>query len=196
MEQINLKTIFFNAFAFRPQPDSNQIIRKGISPDESQQLCQLLANKKVTELTNYELKTLVEGNLWMLTPKAFLYFLPAFLNNCLQYYSSISIFVSELIGALTQPSRTDVIDSFQYINENQNKFSLPDNMLKILKKQQLELFDSGSPSMIFSERFSNLTENEGKAILKFFEVFQELYGADFPFDELETAIKRYWFRYQ
>lgn len=57
-------------------------------------------------------------------------------------------------------------------------------------------FDCGSPTVIFDERFNNLIDDEGKTILKIFEVFQKLYSADFPFDELETAIKRYWIRYR
>jgi hypothetical protein len=196
IEQINLQTLFFNAFASRPQPPQNQIIRKGVDPHESQQLCQLLASKRSTELTHYELQTVVESNLWMLTPEAFLYFLPAFLDSCVQYYSSISVFASELIGTLTEPSRTDIIESFNHITQSQSGLRLPDDMIELLKKQQLEWFDSGSPTVIFYERFNNVTNDEGRAILKFFEVFQELYDPDFPFNELGTAVERYWIRYQ
>src|SRR5205085_542116 len=86
-EMNNLKGLFFNAFASRPRPAAGQIMRPSVRPDESDQLRELLAAKTATELTDHELKTVVEGNLWMLTSEAFLYFLLAFLHAALESYS-------------------------------------------------------------------------------------------------------------
>jgi hypothetical protein len=193
---MNLKALFFNAFASRPRPPATQIIRPVVSHHEGDRLRELLATKTSTELTDYELRTFVESNLWMLTPEAFLYFLPAFLHASLESYASVSVFASELIGALTEPSRTDVVEGLDQIARFQSELGLPDDMTELLRKQQLEWFDSGTPAAIFHERFDNLTPAEGAAILSFFVAFQEAHGADFPFDELETAVDRYWARYR
>jgi hypothetical protein len=167
-----------------------------VSHHEGEHLRELLATKTSTDLTNYDLRTVVEGNLWMLTPQAFLYFLPAFLHASLESYASVSVFASELIGTLTKPSRTDVIEALDQVAQSPSNLGLPEDMTEILRKQQLEWFDSGVPEAIFHERFNNLTHAEGAAILAFFAAFDEAHGADFPFDELENAVNRYWARYR
>jgi hypothetical protein len=192
----DLNALFFDAFASRPRPTATQILRPGVRPHEGNHLRELLATKTSTELTDYELRTVVESNLWMLTPEAFLYFLPAFLHASLESYASVSVFASELIGALTKPSRTDVVAASDQIARSPSELGLPGDMTELLRKQQLEWFDSGIPTAIFHERFDNLTHSEGAAILAFFVAFQEPHGADFPFDELETAVDRYWARYR
>ena len=193
---MNLRALFFNAFASRPQPPATQIIRPVVSNHEGDHLREILATKTSTQLTDYELRTVVEGNLWMLTPEAFLYFLPAFLHASLKSYASVSVFASELIGALTEPSRMDVVDALDQVAQFPSELGLPANMTKLLRKQQLEWFDSGTPTAIFNERFDSLTHIEGTAILAFFVALQEAHGADIPFEELETAIDRYWARFR
>jgi hypothetical protein len=167
-----------------------------VSHNEGNQLRELLAMKTPAELTVHELRTITESNLWMLTPKAFLYFLPAFLHASLVSYESVSVFASELIGALTKPSRKDIVDGLDQVAQIPSELGFPDDMIELLRKQQLEWFDSGTPVAIFHERFDNLTEAEGAAILSFLVAFQEAHGANFPFGELETAIDRYCNRYQ
>jgi len=193
---MSLRKLLFDAFASRPQPLPTQILRLGVNHHEGVRLCELLATKNSKGLTDYELRAVVESNLWMLTPEAFLYFLPAFLHAALESYASVSVFASELIGALTEPSRTDVVEALDQVAQSQSEIRLPDDMTELLRKQQLEWFDSGTPTTIFHERFDNLTHAEGAAILAFFSAFQESHGADFPFNEVETAVDRYWGRYR
>lgn len=190
----DLKALFFDAFASRPRPPASQILRPDVSHHEGDHLRELLAAKTSTELTDHDLRTVVESNLWMLTPEAFLYFLPAFLHASLKSYASVSVFASELIGALTEPSRTDIADALDQVARFPS--GLQADMAGLLRKQQLEWFDSGTPTAIFHERFDSLTPVEGTAILAFFVSFQEAHGADFPFEELEKAVDRYWARYR
>jgi hypothetical protein len=193
---MNLKALFFNAFASRHRPAASQIIRPVVSHYEGRKVRELLAAKNSTELTDYELRSVVESNLWMLTPEAFLYFLPAFLHASLESYSSVSVFASELIGALTEPSRRDVVEALDQVARFSPELGLPDDITERLRKQQMEWFDSGTPETIFHERFDNLSHAEGAAILAFLIAFRGAHGADFPFGELETAVDRYWARYR
>ena len=192
---MSLRALLFDAFASRPRPLAGQIVRAGVSPDESQRLRELLAAKTSTELPAADLRMVVESNLWMLTPEAFLYFLPAFLHASLESYAAVSVFASELIGELTEPSRADVVEALDRLDEASSELSLPADLTALLRKQQLEWFDAGSPTAIFHERFDNVSQSEGAAILAFLNAFREAHGADFPFNELEMAIKRYWGRY-
>jgi hypothetical protein len=193
---INLKILLFNAFASNPRPTATEIIRSDVAYQEADQLCELLTTKTSADLTPYEIRTIVESNLWMLTPKAFLYFLPAFLYASLVSYPSVSVFASELIGSLTAPSRSDIVEALDQFAQSPSELDLPKDMVELIRKQQLEWFDSGMPTSIFYDRFDNLPHAEGQAILAFFRAFQEAYGADFPFNELEKAVERYWDRYE
>jgi hypothetical protein len=192
---MTLEQRFFDAFAARPRPLPTQILRPAVKRD-GERLRELLAAKTSTELSPYELRTEVEGNLWMLAPEAFRYFLPAFLHASLDAYASVSVFASELVGALTEPSRADVVEALDRAAQSPPRLGLPDDMTELLRVQQLEWFDSGTPSAIFHERFDSLTPAEGAAILAFFVALQEAHGVDFPFEELETAVDRHWARYR
>ena len=124
---------------------------------------------------------------------AFLHYLPALMDIALNKYGNVSVFASELIGALTKPDRGDVLASLDRLDQLPPELGLSDPAIADpLRRQQLEWFDSGTPTAIFEERFDNLTDPEGAAILAFLEAFRDQHGANFPFDELDTAIDRHW----
>ncbi|MGC1246150.1 MAG: hypothetical protein WA865_08070 [Spirulinaceae cyanobacterium] len=155
---------------------------------------QLLATKTSVEITANDIRTELERDLAALTSKAFQYFLPACLYFSLELYESLSIFADGLIDILTKPSRNDIVETYDYLA--QCSPGLPDDMLELNRKQQLEWFDSGRPSAEFHERFDSLTPKEGKAILRFLLTFKESYNKNYPFGELVRAINRHWIRYQ
>lgn len=111
-------------------------------------------------------------------------------------YQAVSVFASELIGALTLPSRRDVEESLDRLEQLPRGAGLRDpRIADQLRAQQLEWFDSGTPTRIFHERFDDVSAAEGAAVLAFLEAFRDQHGANFPFDELDTAIDRYWSRF-
>jgi hypothetical protein len=192
----DLSARIFDAFASRPRPPDDRILRPDASPDADDRLRVLLAAETRDELTEYELRTIVEGNLWMLTPEVFLYFLPAFLKAALESYASLGMFASELVDALTEPSRADVEEALDRAAEPLALCGHSRDMIERLRKQQLAWFDSGAPTATFRGRFGGLTWAEGAAILAFFVAFEAAHGADFPLGELTGAVDRYWGRYR
>jgi hypothetical protein len=190
---MSLKSQFFAAFASCPRPTATQVLRPAVSHDNDR-LRQYLATKTATELSASEIRTEVEGNLSLLSPEAFRYFLPAFMHASLEAYDSVSVFAAELIGALTEPARTDIVEAFDRAAQTPPGLGLMD--AAELRRKQLEWFDAGIPTAIFHERFDNLTPAEGAAILAFLVAFQAAHGADFPFGELEVAIDRTWGRFR
>lgn len=190
-----LKAQFFEAFASRTRPDPDRILRPDASY-EAARVRDILATLTSSELGPYELRTDVEGHLSSLSPEAFLYFLPPFMSVSLEYANSVDIFSSELIAELTEPSRTDTIEALDRLEAMPPNVGLSEDTLALLRKQQLELADSGMPTQIFHERFDDLTHEEGAAVLAFLEAFQREQGEDFPFGEIETAIERHWARYR
>jgi hypothetical protein len=193
---MNLTPEFYEAFASRARPGASQIVRPAVSHSEAERLSQFLAGKSVAELMPAEIRQLVEGNLWMLTPDAFRYFLPDFMRASLESYASVGNFVSELVGALTEPCQQDVLDSLDRASRIQHQLGLPPGVSEMLRKQQLEWIGSGVPQAVFRERFDGLTPAEGAAVLGFLGALRQNHGSDFPFRELETAVKRYWRRFQ
>jgi len=163
---------------------------------DGDRLRHLLAAKTAEELSATDIRAEVEGNLWMVSPEAFRYFLPSFMRAALDAYSSVSVFASDLIGALTVPSRESLMGSIERLGEAPKEGRLPTETLDLLRQQQQEWFDSGTPTAIFRECFAPLTATEGAAVLDFLFEFQRAHGQDFPSDELQIAIDGYWSRYR
>jgi hypothetical protein len=184
---------FFPAFAARVRPPSAQLLRSSVGGD-GDRLRALLASRDPRTLSPSEIRTVVESNLWMLAPDAFRYFLPAFLHAAHAHYDTLSVFASELIGALTPPNRDDVVQALDTAAKVPAGLGLTPDVMSSLREQQLAWFDSGTPEAIFQERFAHLTAAEGAAILGFFAALRDAHGADF-FGDLELAIERYWARY-
>lgn len=185
----------FQAFALRARPPAGQILRQ-VAAGNGDRLRQLLAAKTSEELSPTDIRTEVEGNLWMLASEGFRYFIPSFLDASLNAYSSVSVFASELIGALTEPSREAIISGVNRASQALPELGLSIDGLDGAREQQLEWFDSGAPDAIFHDRFDDLTTAEGAVVLEFLIAFQQRHGRDFPFDELQTAIVHHWSRYR
>jgi hypothetical protein len=189
---MTFRSQLFDAFAGRPRPPLSRIVRPGTAVN-ADRLRQALAERTVGDISVHDLNAVFEGHLWMLTPEAFLYYLPALMDISLASYQSVSVFASELIGALTQPSRTDVEASLDLLQQLPPTAGLRDpRTADLLREQQLEWFDSGTPTRVFHERFDGVTATEGAAVLSFLEAFRDRHGANFPFGELDAAIGRYW----
>ncbi|WP_207550446.1 MULTISPECIES: hypothetical protein [Parafrankia] len=157
----------------------------------------MLAERAVTEISTDDVNNVFAGNLWALSPVAFRYYLPALMRFSLISYRSVSVFASELVGALTRPERDDVTESLDRLDLLSSEIAPSvSGVADLLRSQQLEWFDSGAPTATFHERFDDLSAAEGDAVLRFLETFQEAHGADFPFGELDAAITRYWSRFR
>jgi hypothetical protein len=185
---------FFDAFAARPRPSLGRILRPAVGQDGAR-LRDTLAGATPRELPAETIRTEVEGNLSMLSPEAFRYFLPAFLHAALDAYDTLSIFASELIGALTEPSREDVVESRDRLAQIPRAATFPQATMDLLRQQQLAWYDEGIPQALFRDRVEPLTDAEGAAILAFFIAMRDAHDDDFPFDELAAAIDRRWGRY-
>ena len=185
---------YFAAFASRRRPPEDQLVQPSAAI-EGAALRALLAKTEPAALTPEAIRSHVQDNLWMVTPEAFRYFLPAFLRAALEHYKPLSIFVSELVGALTEPSRDDVVQALDTAAQIPAGMGLPPATMGLLREQQLEWFDSGTPLALFRKRFDGLSPDEGAAILAFLTALNAAHGRDFPFDELQLAIDRYWSRF-
>src|ERR1700733_5599020 len=95
----HLREQFFCAFASRPRPSADGIVKATVSRHESDGVRKALAAREPAQLAEYELRTVIGGNLGMLTPEAFLYFLPGFLRVSLESYSAVNLFAFELLSA-------------------------------------------------------------------------------------------------
>lgn len=193
---MTLRARLFDAFASRPRPTAERIVRPQAGA-EGARVRDPLARRAVSEVSVPDVTTVFEGNLWMLTRDAFLYYLPALMHLSLTRYDSVSVFASELVGALTEPSRDDVVASLDRFEQlATDPATRNPAVADLLRSQQLEWFDSGTPTALFHERFDDLHAAEAGAVLAFLEAFRAEHGASFPFGELDAAIGRYWARFR
>jgi hypothetical protein len=182
---------FAGAFAARSRPPEDALLREPVG-EEGAPVRAALAASTADDLSVETIRTVVESNLYMLAPETFRYFLPAFLAAALDHYDKLSVFASELIGALTEPAREDVVTALDRAAAEPGGLG----PAELLRRQQLEWFDAGTPSALFRDRVDGLTRAEGAAVLAFLDAFAAAHGADFPFGELDQAIDRHWARYR
>jgi hypothetical protein len=188
-------TLFFSAFAPRPRPLDDHFILSTVG-SEGSRLRSVLAATTPASLSKDQIRTVVDGCIWMLTPEAFRYFLPGFFKAGLENYAELSNFVAELIGALTRPEPGDVQQALERVAQIPTGMGLSPETLEQLRRQQLEWSNSGAPLKTFTERVESLSAAEGAAILAFLVLVRDTHGKDFPFHEPQIAIDRYWARYQ
>jgi hypothetical protein len=192
---MNLSARFYDAFASCPRPSPEQILRKDINYG-GEKIQELLARKTPKELTVLELRDQVSGELTLLTPVAFRYFLPALMDGALNSYDLLSALASELINALNKPIREDIAEIYDSLAQAPSIPNVPAEMLKSMRQEHLESFDSGSDLADFYKRFDSFTHTQGAAVLDFLAAFQEAYGEDFPTERLQKAIDNYWVQYR
>lgn len=166
-------------------------MREGVAVN-GDRVREALEGLPVEQVTIEDVLTSFEGNLWMLSPAAFLHYLPVLMDLALTRYNTISVFASELVGALTEPSRDDVLKALDRFEQDADPGLMPSKLSARLRQQQLEWFDSGTATAVFRDRFGGLSPAEGAAVLEFLEAFKEQFADYFPFGELDVAIGRYW----
>jgi hypothetical protein len=192
--EANLKAYYFEPFAPRLRPTAEQTLGPGAN-GEGAGLRARLASRTSRDLSVADIREVVTGNSWMLTPQAFRYFLPAFLWLSVGSYDSIPVFVSELVNVLTEPSRADIVESLDRLERAPPGIGLSRELTASLRKGQLEWFDSGAPTARFHECFDELTTEEGAVVATFFAMLKSTHAAAFPFQELDKAVDRTWSRY-
>ncbi|HTY31291.1 hypothetical protein [Mycobacterium sp.] len=185
--------VFFSAFARRPRPAAADLLDAVNGHPERERARDVLSARQSSELSVAELRDIVGGNLGLLKPEAFLYFLPAFLAAITADYPALTVLTSELLGQLTPPARDNVAARFERLRRN-NRASgagLPEETVEILRSQALQLIDSGILARRFAARFDGIAPEEAHAILAFLHHLRERYGEDFPSGALDAAIT-YW----
>ena len=183
-------TNYFQAFASRARPPDGDLLKAEVG-DEGDRLRAVLAMTDPADLSADQIHAEVAGNLWMLAPEAFRYFLPAFLNLAVARYDVLGIFVAELMGALTEPARGDVTQAFDGAARIPAEMGLTPDTLRQLRQQQLDWYDSGAPLASYQERMAGLSATEAETIVSFLATIRDTHGRDFPFNEPQVAIDRF-----
>jgi hypothetical protein len=184
---------FFLAFAGRPRPASAGLLDAVNGHPERERARDLLSKRRPSELSVHDLRDVVGGNLGLLTPEAFLYFLPAFLAAIDADYPALTVIAYELVDQLAPPARGDVVEDYERLRRNvrEGGADLPEAMVEMLRSQALQLVDSGMAQQRFAARFGGIAPEEARAILTFLRRLRDRYGADFPGGAVEKAFA-YW----
>ncbi|KXF83034.1 DUF6714 family protein [Enterovibrio coralii] len=175
------------AFGHRTKPHNQHLIVADVFDPEKEPLEALLIAKEPWDLTPDDIREVVSSNLWMLTPAAFHYYLPAFLAAMLNDKGNIGLFSDEMVDSLTRPNIEDADSKLEPIaGRDEVQF------VRELRGFHHEWYSSGWPDTLFLQRYGTLTDDEKAAVLTCIEAFRERFGNDYPDDELGEVIARYW----
>lgn len=158
-----------------------------------------------------EIKDLLRGHHWsnvsfetleqlrsalpFLSPEGYHFYLPAFMTISIIDFSRADIIPDEIIRSLTLPDPSD-IDKTQELAElypELQPFS-PDEWEELIKTIT-ERYHNGDLEKKFFQYVSKFSFDQCKVIHEFLEYMRDTHGEDFPTQEPDIAIKRYWHRF-
>lgn len=189
-----LRSSIFAAFAARPRPAANRILRPEAGK-EGDELRAFLATASRETLSAADVRAKIEGRLWMLGPESFRYFLPALMLTILEHPDELDPLAGELVDALTEPSRRDIEELLDRIGEAPVEARLDRDVTASLQQQLLAWFDSGSPQAVFRNRFDDITQTEGAAVLSFLRRLRKENDRNVREKSLDDAESRFWSRF-
>jgi hypothetical protein len=125
-----------------------------------------------------------------LTPRAFAWFLPAYLVVSATQYSGSEALTSALITCLTPPDEADS-RRFETLVEETRALD-PD----VLVEEPGPVSLGADPEVFeyFMERFAGLNPDEKAAVRDYLEYIDAAHGEDFPVFGPKQALDRYWAR--
>jgi hypothetical protein len=186
-----LKTSIAAAFATRPRPSVDRILRPE-AEREGGQTRAFLATASRESLSPADIGAKIEGKLWMFGPESFRFFLPALLIAVLDSPELLGAFATELVEALTRPTRGDIEEMLDRLDKAPEQARLVPQVTASLQHQLLSWFDSGIPEAVFRDRFDEITPPEGAAILAFLTALRAS-GRPPPLERaLDRAESRFW----
>ena len=182
---------FTDVFGSSECPPPDEFLTEAASGADAERLRGLLATTAPADLTADDVRSSIQGNLWMLSPRGFRCLLPTFMQLGLDHYGSLGIFVAELVLAFTKPERADVDKALDQVAKIPKSMGLDPDTLRQLRRQQLEWHDSGQPAAAYHARTEALSASERDAVLQFLTALRDAHGPDFPRHELDIAIERH-----
>ena len=183
------------AFGSLPYPGDERIVRDSSGTHlEAQQVKRALAGRHWRDVSFDTLDELGSA-LFFLTPQGYRFYLPAFLVYVLTDFERADVVPDEIIQTLTAPDPVDV-DRIEALARRHPELQPFDSEVwkKILSTVS-ESYQSGSAEREFLERVYAFDNRQGKAIRRFLEYMQNVFGDEFAAHEPRVAIERYWHRF-
>lgn len=181
------------AFGNVPYPGDEQIVRDNSGFHlECEKIKSLLKGKDWRDVSFDTLKRL-RSALPFLSAQGFRYYLPAFMVMSIINFHESDIIPDEVIRTLTLPDAADVdrIQKLATLYPEMQPFP-SEEWLQILKTM-VNTYNNGEQERAFFERISGFNAAQSSIICEFLEYMKDVHGQDFPNEEPETAIKRYWY---
>ncbi|NEQ96534.1 MAG: hypothetical protein F6K30_07395 [Cyanothece sp. SIO2G6] len=122
-----------------------------------------------------------------MTPKAFAWLLPAYLNTSVTLYSETDTLTTSIITCLTPP---DEADARQFETLSEETRTLDAGLLEEDLTNSLGADDE--LLQLFIDRASLLTQDEKAAVRDYLQYIDVSYGEDFPAFGPKQALDRYW----
>ncbi|MDD1780483.1 hypothetical protein LRP49_04640 [Enterovibrio sp. ZSDZ35] len=175
------------AFSQRKKPDNQHLLVTDALDPEREPLEALLIQKEPWDLTPDDIRDVVSSNLWMFTPVAFHYYLPAFLAAMLKDKGNMGLFSDEMLDSLMRPRVGDAdrkLERFEGKSESQ--------FIAQLGGIFHEWYSSGWPDTLFLHRYGTLSEPEKQAVLAVLTWLQTYAKNEYDEDEIKEVIERHW----
>jgi len=137
-----------------------------------------------------------KGALFFMSPEGYRFYLPAFLFYSVTDFFRADTIPDEVIRTLTPPDESDIDGVDRTAAENPEMQPLGPEEWRGTLAMLKEPRSCVVLRRRFEERVSGFDGPTSLAIRRFLEHMRDAYGKEFPNQEPQTAIGRYWHRFQ
>jgi hypothetical protein len=157
------------SFGPMPYPGDEQIVTGENSED--QQILRLLKGLHWRDVP-FETLDHLRTALTFMSPEGFRFYLPAFMLYCIMDFYRADVAVDRVISNLTLLLASDIWSKPSHAEEDERWWQ-----------------------NWFFERVSGFSALQAKVIGEFLEHMRDVYGEEFPDQEPQTALERYWHQF-
>lgn len=144
---------------------------------------------------SFETLDQLHSALFFLSPAGYRFYLPAFMFYSVTDFYRADVIPDDVIQTLTLPSESDVDQIRELASGHPEMQPFSSNEWEQLLKKITDTYTIGSPERIFFERVSGFNLAQCKVIRQFLDYMQHTYDNEFPNQEPQIAIERYWYRF-
>lgn len=137
----------------------------------------------------------LKSALFFLSPEGYRFYLPAFMIYSIEDFYAADVIPDNVIQTLTFPQKSDIDRIRESAKRHQELQPFSDDDWELMLRTMAEKYEDGSLECIFQERVSGFDAEQRRVIRQFLEDMEDAYGEEFPNNEPQTAIDRYWYQF-
>ncbi len=190
-----LLVLIHEQFSRIPYPGDDHIVLDNTREHiECEEIRRTLVGHHWCEVSFEQLDQL-HSALFFLSPEGYRFYLPAFMFYSVADFERADVIPDEVIQTLTFPSKLDISRIEEFSARMKNNNIIMDDEWNELVQMLGNSYKDGSLERLFLDRISGFDIGQRQVIRKFLEYIGDVYRDEYPNQEPQIAINRFWYQF-